>query len=210
MKKICSVFVSVMLMVSFVGCSSGSEAKKSMPLESSQMKNICNLSVQKCYYHNVAKYEKKDATGHFLWKKDRKFWVEYSGIVEVGVDASLVNMEVDGENVTICIPPAKVLSCKADENTINKDSFIVAKDSAKVDDKSLKEAFKEAQKNMEESAKNDTILLSNAEDKVKQLMEDYVKNVGECTGTEYKIEWKSVEDNQANDTVSISEETSES
>ncbi len=63
---------------------------------------------------------------------------------------------------------------------------------------------------MEESAKNDTILLSNAEDKVKQLMEDYVKNVGECTGTEYKIEWKSVEDNQSNDTVSISEETSES
>ncbi|MDD6085997.1 MAG: DUF4230 domain-containing protein [Oscillospiraceae bacterium] len=210
MRKIYSILVSVLLMTSFVGCSSGSEIKKAMPLESSQMKNICSLSVQKCYYHNVAKYEKKDAEGHLFWKKDRKFWIEYSGIVEIGIDSSLVDIKVDGENVTVSLPPAKVLNCKVDENTLNEDSFIIAKNSAKVGVKSQHEAFEEAQKNMEDSAKSDTVLLSNAEDKVKQLMEDYVKNVGECTGTEYKIEWKSVEDNQANDTVSISEETSES
>ena len=108
------------------------------------------------------------------------------------------------------MPPAKVLNCKVDENTLNEDSFIIAKNSAKVGVKSQHEAFEEAQKNMEDSAKSDTVLLSNAEGKVKKLIEDYVKNVGECTGTEYKIEWKSVEDNQADDTVSSSEEISES
>ena len=32
-------------------------------------------------------------SGIWLWKKDRKFWIEYAGVVTVGIDASLVNME---------------------------------------------------------------------------------------------------------------------
>ena len=48
------------------------------------MKAICELATMKCYYHTVAKYKEENAE-QFLWmSKDKKFWVEYSGIVPPG------------------------------------------------------------------------------------------------------------------------------
>lgn len=163
--------------------------KKEIAPQVSQMKSICELATMKCYYHNVAKYEQKDATGALWWKKDRKFWVEYSGIVTIGIDTSLVNIEVDGENVTITIPPAKVLSCKVDEKTLTDDSFIIAKDSAKVEAEHQTEAFKQAQEKMQEEAGSDNILLANAQQRAQKLLEDYVNNIGECAGKTYNINW---------------------
>lgn len=78
-------------------------------------------------------------------EKDRKFWVEYSGVVTIGIDTSLVTMEIDGDIVTITIPPAKVFGCKVDKETLTKDSFIVAQDSAAVEAEHQTEAFKDAQ-----------------------------------------------------------------
>lgn len=49
---------------------------------------ICELSTMDCYYHNVAKYFEKDAQKGFLGigKKDKRFWIEYSGVVQMGID----------------------------------------------------------------------------------------------------------------------------
>lgn len=62
-----------------------------------EMRAICELSTMDCYYHNVAKYFEKDAQRGFwgIGKKDKHFWVEYSGVVRMGIDASLVNIEVE-------------------------------------------------------------------------------------------------------------------
>ena len=156
----------------------------------SQVKSICDLSVMECYYHNVAKFNQKDAEGVLLWKKDKRFWVEYSGIVKVGVDASKVEMTINGTEGTITIPEAEVLDSKVDSSSLNKDSYIVAKDSAAVNADDEVEAFSVAQEEMEKEASGDKALLAAAQQRAQQLLEDYVLNIGSAVGKNYSIKWK--------------------
>ncbi|ESL01627.1 hypothetical protein GCWU000282_03188 [Catonella morbi ATCC 51271] len=162
---------------------------KNIALETSQMKSICELAVMECYYHNVAKYKEENATGILWWEKDRHFWMEYAGVVTIGVDTSLMNIEVKDENVTITIPPAKVLGCKVDETTLTEDSFIVAQNSAKVEAEHQTEAFKSAKDKLESEAKSNFTLLAAAQQRVQKLLEDYVTNIGNSVGKTYKIKW---------------------
>ena len=186
MKKYLSVILIIMMCFSSVSCAK--EIKNIAP-ETSQMKSICELSVMKCYYHNVAKYKEENATGMLLWKKDRHFWMEYAGVVTIGIDATQLSIEVEDENVTITIPPAKVLGCKVDETTLTEDSFIVAKNSAKVEAEHQTEAFKSAKDKLESEAKSNFTLLAAAQQRVQKLLEDYVTNIGNSVGKAYKIKW---------------------
>ena len=186
MKKYLSVILIIMMCFSSVSCAK--EIKNIAP-ETSQMKSICELAVMECYYHNVAKYKEENATGILWWEKDRHFWMEYAGVVTIGVDTSLMNIEVKDENVTITIPPAKVLGCKVDETTLTEDSFIVAQNSAKVEAEHQTEAFKSAKDKLESEAKLNFTLLAAAQQRVQKLLEDYVTNIGNSVGKTYKIKW---------------------
>lgn len=186
MKKVNRIILVFVMCLSLVACS---KSNKDITPQASQMKSICELATMQCYYHNVAKYMDDDATGALWWKKDRKFWVEYAGVVTIGIDTSKVNVEVDDEDVTITIPPAQVFGCKVDPVTLTEDSFIVASGSAKVQAEHQTEAFKEAQLKMQEEASNDTVLLANAQQRAQKLLEDYVINIGNCVGKNYKIKW---------------------
>ena len=186
MRKYLSVILIIMMCFSSVSCAK--EIKNIAP-ETSQMKSICELAVMECYYHNVAKYKEENATGMLLWKKDRHFWMEYAGVVTIGIDATQLSIEVEDENVTITIPPAKVLGCKVDETTLTEDSFIVAKNSAKVEAEHQTEAFKSAKDKLESEAKSNFTLLAAAQQRVQKLLEDYVTNIGNSVGKTYKIKW---------------------
>ena len=186
MKKYLSVILIIMMCFSSVSCAK--EIKNIAP-ETSQMKSICELAVMECYYHNVAKYKEENATGILWWEKDRHFWMEYAGVVTIGVDTSLMNIDVEDENVTITIPPAKVLGCKVDETTLTEDSFIVAQNSAKVEAEHQTEAFKSAKDKLESEAKSNFTLLAAAQQRVQKLLEDYVNNIGNSVGKTYKIKW---------------------
>lgn len=188
MKKTLYFGLVFLTMMSCVSCGKA-QKKINLTPQASQMKSICELATMDCYYHNVAKYTQEDASGALWWKKDRNFWVEYAGIVTIGIDASLLNIVMEEENVTITMPPAKILSCKVDETTLTKDSFIVDKDSAKVEAEHQTEAFKEAQTNMKQAASEDTLLLNNAQQRAQKLLEDYLKNIGEQMEKEYKVHW---------------------
>ena len=192
MKKI--ITLCFMLVVVFF-CSACGTTKNQENIEPqvSQMKTICELATMDCYYHNVAKYKEEDAE-KFLWlTKDKHFWIEYEGVVTIGIDASLVNIEVKDQKVTITIPPAKVLGCKVDETTFTEASFIVAQDSAKIDAEDQTEAFKAAQSAMEQAAAQESTLLANAQQRAQKLLEDYVNNIGNSVGKEYTIKWVYVE-----------------
>ena len=178
-----------MLAFSCMACAKTTEPKQEIVPQASQMKAICELATMKCYYHNVAKYTREDAAGILWWKKDRRFWIEYDGIVTMGIDASLVDIEVDNDTVTITIPPAKVLGFEVDETTLNEDSYIVDTKSAKVKAEHQTEAFKQAQDHMKEEAEKDTLLLANAQQRAQKLLEDYVNNIGNCVGKTYNIKW---------------------
>ncbi len=212
MKKITKISVMLAVCLLCTACGKKENTQKEMSPQTSQMKAICELATMDCYYHNVAKYTKEDAEGMLWWKKDMKFWIEYAGVVTVGVDVSQVNMEIDNDVVTISIPPAKVLSGKVDETTLTKDSYIVAKDSAKIGAEQEKEAFSEAQSKMIEAASKDTTLLANAQQRAQKLLEDYVNNIGDAVGKEYKIKWiyvdsaDTAETTQESSTVTQSEE----
>lgn len=198
MKKYLRIFLTVMICISCIAC-----AKQSSNIEPevSRMKSICELATMECYYHNVAKYNEKNASGMLWWQKDRTFWMEYAGVVTIGIDASLLNIEVNGENVTITVPPAKVLGCKVDEATLTNESFIVSKDSAKVEAKHQSEAFKSAKEKLENEARSNSALLATAQQRVQKLLEDYVENIGNSVGKIYKIKWVYLEGaKQLNDT----------
>ena len=188
-KKIVSIVLATVMCMTCISCGQKEQKIVEEP-KVSQMKAICELAVMDCYYHNVAKYFEEDASGIWLWKKDKKFWIEYSGVVRIGIDASQVQMEVKDKQVEITMPKARVMNCTVDAATLNTDSFIVASDSAKVEAEDQTKAFREAQKNMEEEASGDSALLAAAQQRAQNLLEEYVKNVGSVTGTEYTSTWK--------------------
>ena len=195
MKKLMCILISAVLMLSLAACSDTEPAPVDMEPKTSQMKAICELAVMDCYYHNVAKYELKDAEGFLWWTKDKNFWIEYSGVVTLGVDVSRVTVEVDGTKVTISIPAAEVLSCTVDSSSLTEDSYIVAKDSAAIEAEDEIEAFSVAQADLEATASQDTALLASAQQQAQQLLEDYITNIGKATGKSYSIEWIYLDEN---------------
>ena len=207
MKKIISVLFVMVLCMTCVACGKDETQKKGIEPETAQMKTICELATIDCYYHNVAKYDEKDASGVLWWKKNRKFWIEYAGVVTVGIDAAQVDLKVDGDLVTITIPAAEVQGCKVDPDTLTKDSFIVAKDSAAVEAEHETEALQEAQDKMEQAAREDTALLAYAQQRAQKLLEEYVQNVGDAVGKEYQVKWVYLDKNPGlqveNDTNSV-------
>ena len=99
MKKTIEVLVIVAMIGLFCSCGAEQEAADTMQMEPqlSQMKTISELATMKCYYHNVAEYYQKNASGYLLWKKDKNFWISYDGIVTLGIDSSKLDVKVDGE-----------------------------------------------------------------------------------------------------------------
>jgi hypothetical protein len=121
-KRIAVLFVIIMIFC----CACGKEETQIQPQET-QMRAICELATLECYYHNVAKYKEEDAEGFWLWKKDKHFWMEYSGVVKLGIEAALVTIEVKDDKVSITMPPAKVMGCTVDEESLDSESIIFAK-----------------------------------------------------------------------------------
>ena len=157
-----------------------------------QLKSICQLSVLEGYFHNVVKFEQKDAE-KFLWMtKNKKAWVEYVGVAKYGLDASKVKMKLSGKHVTISIPKAELLYCKVDSTSLDENAYIVDKDSATITAEDSKAILALAQQELNDEAKEYEPLLTLAQQRAQQLMEDYVKNIVSATGSDaeqYTIEW---------------------
>ena len=197
MKKIKFTLLICFLLVC-TACKNEKEEPQAKP-DVVQAKAICELATMECYYNNVAKYYEEDASGFLFWEKDKNFWIEYSGIVTVGIDASRLAIEVDGTTVTISLPPAEVLDCAVDNDSLTEDSFYIADDSAKVKAEDQTQALQVAQQKMREEAENDSELLSDAQQLAQKLLEDYVNNLGEAVGVEYTIEWIYLDANEEAD-----------
>lgn len=209
MDRILAYLLAIVLVLSLPAC--GNQAKVEIEPKISQIKTICELAVIDCYYHNVAKFNEKDAEGMLWWKKDKKFWIEYSGKVRIGVDLSLVSISVDGEKVKITLPDAKVLSSTVDASSLTNKSYIVDVNSAKIRAEDEVKAFEVAQRQLVEHASSDTALLANARDRVQTLIEDYIKNIGDAVDIDYQIDWNYIEYTQAPITTApVTKKTSES
>lgn len=194
MKKILVLFLSMVMTISCIACG---QQEINVEPKVSQMKAICELAVMECYYHNVAKYFEENAVKGFLGigNKDKHFWIEYSGVVQLGIDVSLVSIEVSETQITITLPEAKVLGCKVDSASLSKDSFIVDKDSTDIEAADEIKAFEEAQSRLAETASSDKALLASAQQRLQALLEDYILNIGNAVGKQYSIKWIYVDSN---------------
>lgn len=190
MMKIKMLAILLVGCLCFSGCNSTKEEA-----DFSGIHSVCELATLKCYYHNVAKAE-KEASGIFKWLGVgyKKMWIEYSGIVELGIDVSKVSVSEPDKNgvVEIAIPKAEILNIDLDEDSMDEpltDTGIFTK----ITKEEETFALSEAQKDMKETAQANTTLLVQAEERAKNLLEGYVKNVGEQIGEEYTVKWVEIE-----------------
>ena len=158
-----------------------------------EIRSICDLATLECYYHNVAKATKPAGKGIIhLGEKERIFWIEYSGAVQIGIDLSQVAMSAEGQNITITLPAAKILSIRVDETSLHEDSYISSADSwnhNKITAGDQTAAIQSAQLEMQRTAQSSTSLLLNAQSRAKSLIENYIDQLAEATGTDYSITW---------------------
>ena len=107
---------------------------------------------------------------------------------------SKVEMKVDGKNIEVFLPKAKLLGIDIEEEKIDENSYYYSKDNLvfknKITPEEETEAINEAQNNMKNSAENNTQLLKMAQDRAKDLIERYINQLGEFANVVYNIEWK--------------------
>lgn len=173
--------------------------------EYSSVELICEFATLKCYYHNVVVYVKNpEGSNKFfndilLWPFGeyvnagyKQFWMEYSGIVEAGIDATLVQISDPDPRgvVNVYIPDATILNVYADEDSLSEPlsekglfTSITGQDQI--------EAFAKAQSEMRQQAENDQRLLARARKNAKKLLERYIINTGKIIGVDYTINWVS-------------------
>ena len=83
------------------------------------------MATLKCFYHNVAEYEKQPdglfQYGLFQYGY-KKMWMEYDGVIIMGIDASKVKINGPDENnvVQIYVPEARVMNAEPDQDTMGE------------------------------------------------------------------------------------------
>lgn len=191
-KRLPWIFFAVVLAFSLV-CCGREEGQPDRPeeLDLVQMQSVCELATLECYYHNTAKLNTEKRV--LFWNTSKKLWMEYSGIVKIGIDISKLDMKVKGHTVTIALPDAKVLSCKVDEASLSKENFYSETKglgSGKVSAEDQTKAFQEAQENMLATAQEDRALLLQAKERARTLLKKYVEQIGDAMGVAYEVHWE--------------------
>lgn len=173
--------------------------------EYSSISDICELATLRSFYHNVAVYEEipggatKIISDILTWPFNqllktgyKQFWLEYSGIVEIGIDLKtdkiLINNPEASGVVDIYIPDAKVLNVDADESSFS-DPLDETGLFTTITAKERSVAYAAAQDNMRQEAENDQALLRRAKNNAKILLERYIVNLGKEIGVDYSVNW---------------------
>lgn len=194
-KKIILLLTAILTLTLLPGCSKKEDAAKEPDIL--QIRSICDLATMECYYHNVAKSVKEAEAGLLhIGEKDRTFWIEYTGVVTLGIDMSQVEMKISGTNIEMTIPEAKILRISIDESSINEESFITSQDSLnknKITAEDQTQAINDAQRTMEATASQNSKMLMKAQDRATKLIENYINQLGAAAGVEYNITWNYLE-----------------
>ncbi len=198
MKKIIPLIITILLPIILL-CGCKKEEKEIKEPDIVQIRSICNLATLECKYHNVARSKKEAGTGISHWGETaREFWVEYTGVAKVGINMEKVQIEINENKVKVSIPNAEVLSIGFDQKSLTEDSCYISEDSFfnknKITDEDQLSAINNAQGKMEETVNANSGLLKSAEERAKDLIENYINKMGELSGIEYQIEWITVKE----------------
>lgn len=194
-KRILAAIMTVLLLLGLCACGEPAELPEPEKPTVTQIQNICQLSTLQCYYHNVAKSNKAKADGlKGLVQKDRKFWVEYTGIVTLGVDMKKASMTLDGSVVTVILPKAEIMNISIDPNSYSADSIIMSQGGIIFENKILAEdvtlAVNDSLESMRETAAADVAMLTLARNRAKKLIGNYIDQISEISGVQYTVIWQ--------------------
>lgn len=204
MKKRIMLSVVLCMLAAFIcSCSKQKEEETHNPVEASaepgqaqspdlsQIRSICELATLECYYHNVAISTKEKGTGLSHWgEKEREFWIEYSGVAKLGINISKVSMKMEGKQVVITVPKAELLGLS--DYSFSKDSYISEDDGFNknpITPENQTEAVKAAQEDIKKKFAEDDAMLVRAQDRAKDLIENYIVQLGDISKTNYQIKW---------------------
>lgn len=117
-------------------------------------------------------------------------WLEYDGVVTVGIDVSQVKVYEPDENsvVRVYVPDARIITVDADEESMGK-PIVDTGAFTSITTEEKARAFSEAQTTMRANVEADAGILKQAKDNAKELLKQYIINVGEQIGQEYTVEW---------------------
>ena len=194
------LFVLCMIMILVLSSCSYLKKTNIGEPELAAIRDICKLSTLECYYHNVAKLEKSGETGilGITTKSSRQLWIEYTGVVKIGIDFADVSMEIDGNKVLIYMPEAEYIDMYILEETLTPDSFHISKDKSslwyenKITPEDQRNAITEAQQKMKDDVMANKSLLLNAKQRAQELIEKYITNLGEACGITYNVIFEDV------------------
>ena len=158
-----------------------------------KIKKISNLATIEAYYHNVAAKE-VDSTkiGKVMGDMGyKKYWIEYDGKVQFGIDAKKVIIKKPNRNnvVKIYIPKATILDKPIIIQDSMSDPITDTGFLTKIRAEDKTEAIANAQENLEEKARNDTELLDLAQERAKKFFKKYIESVGKEIGKEYTVKF---------------------
>ena len=160
------------------------------------VQSICQLATLEVYFNNVAKSTKKGGTGiAHLGEKDRVFWVEYSAVATLGVDASQVTIEVVDNMIYVYMPDAKVLEkVEIVPDSYNKDSVIqdldVKLNSNDITASDITGAVNDSLSELQTQVEGNTTLLDSSKDRAKVLVKNYIEKINEYSDVQYIVVFK--------------------
>lgn len=205
MRKLLYIIIAVLLVSTVSGCSSSTIATTEQDIQNTenktkayeqlqQINTECKLATLECRYNNVAKSKKAKGKGFFhIGEKDREFWIEYKGVMYLGVDVNDIQISVNETDVLVYIPEAEqVMFPDIDQNYLNGKSYVLSKDGFNQNKISAADQFKaisEAQDNMKNMNENNKGLYVAAKNIAKKQISDYIDNVGANFGITYNIHW---------------------
>ncbi len=106
------------------GFFTGGRSQEEVPQPSSvtveqQLQQISQLATTQYAYTNIGQFERgSDFYGVRIPFTTSRFIVSYSGVITAGVDLSRAQVEVTGEQVTVTLPAAQILSHEIDPDSL--------------------------------------------------------------------------------------------
>lgn len=188
MKRILAlIFTTLILTLTLCSCSSTNTAS----LNEDDARAICELATLKCYYNNVAVAKKEKEN---IFQKDRELWIEYEGVATIGFDMTKLALKINDNKVTVTLPNPKLLEIEVNKDTLNEKSCVASSDGAifknKITSEEQQKAIDNAQKEMEKTVSENTLLFHQANTRAKELITNYINQIGKVINIEYQIEWK--------------------
>lgn len=172
--------------------------------EISQVHAICELATLECYFHNVAQATKPAGTGALhLGESDRDFWVEYTATARIGINVNDVAMVIDGDTIYITMPEATIIG----DITADSNSYVITESPDCVDlmhqnpneitANDYSTAVDQSVGELRENIMNDDMLLITAQNRARDLIENYIDSIASLSNTEYTIVWQYEGDNMS-------------